>query len=197
MAHYYFTCLFFLPVLLLALQGSVDSSVVGVGSTTAAAGGLRGRQEDDGTTTSSSRRLEYSRLAGYEPRTQVTDQAALDEDQASMEEELFLGALLKAKNIYEEGGHSKSYALLKLVTPQGPYAFAAGTDVYGKTSTLESDGEQGEVFGTLVDDAAWGQDNTQNVTIKVAYKTSDVQGRHVGCKVGGLYTISEANRDGW
>lgn len=50
---------------------------------------------------SGSRRLGLQRLAGYQPRTQVTDHAALDQDQASMEEELGLGKLSKAMNVYQ------------------------------------------------------------------------------------------------
>jgi len=108
-----------------------------------------------------------------------------------MEEELFLGRLVKARNVYQEGGHSKSYARLTLLAPKGPAAFAAGTDVYGKTS------ESGEVFGSLREDVLWGADNTGNVTVHIDYQTSDVQGKHVSCQVGGLYTFYEANRYGW
>lgn len=168
-------------------SGGAGNNVRG-GAAAAAAGGGSGNVDSNSGTR---RRLVLQRLAGYQPRTQVTDEAALDQDQAAMEEELFLGKILKARNVYSEGGHSSSYAELKLVEPSGPVAFKAGTDVYGKTP------EGGEVFGTLMDDVAWSDANSQNVTLRVRYQTSDVQGRHVGCQVGGLYTFSEANRDGW
>jgi len=98
---------------------------------------------------------------------------------------------LRAANDAQQGGHSKSFAALKLISPPGPAAFAAGTDVHGITP------EGGEVFGKFREDAVWGADNTQNITVYVEYETSDVQGSHVSCQVGGLYTFYEANRYGW
>ena len=135
------------------------------------------------------RKLGYSRIVGYQPRTQVTDVAALDVDQAVMEEELFLGRVPKARSIYEQGGHSKSYATLQLNRVLNPASYHSGTEVYGVT-------EKGsEVMGTLMEPAAWGP-NATRVTFKVVYETSDIQGEHVGCQVGALYSMGKAKLDG-
>jgi hypothetical protein len=135
------------------------------------------------------RRLEFSRICGYEPRSQVTDMAALDLDQQAFEQELFLGKLSQARNVYEQGGHSRSYAALKLIHPSAAN-FSAGTKVIGKSSTGE------EVLGSLVDHATWSTSTGHDKTIKVLYQTSDKQEKYVGCQVGGLYTFKEANLHG-
>jgi len=136
------------------------------------------------------RRLSLQRIVGYEPRTQVTDQAAIDLDQKVMEEELFLGQMAKALNVYVEGGHSGSYAQLTLLAPSGPVSFNAGDTVTGSTLT------GGEVTGTLMEPLNIGEGNTQDIQIRVQYTTSDIQAKYVGCQVGGLYTFFEANRAG-
>lgn len=136
------------------------------------------------------RRLSLQRIVGYQPTTQVTDQAAIDLDQKVMEEELFLGQMVKALNVYQEGGHSRSYAQLTLLAPQGPVSFNAGDTVTGSTLT------GGEVTGTLMEPLNIGEGNTQDIQIRVQYTTSDIQAKYVGCQVGGLYTFFEANRAG-
>ena len=142
-----------------------------------------------GRTVTQQRYLDFQRIVGYEPRTQVTDQAALDLDQAAFEQELFLGKFLKARTVYQEGGYSMSYAVLKLSKPTGPAHFVAGTEVVGVAPS------GGEVAGTLMEDASW-KNHTAEVSVKVLYYTSDVQEKYVGCQVGGLYTFSAANLDG-
>jgi hypothetical protein len=135
------------------------------------------------------RKLEFSRICGYEPQSQVTDQAALDLDQQIFEQELFLGKVSQARNVYVQGGHSRSYAQLKLIYPADA-KFPAGATVIGKAP------DQGEVIGKLVDKAEWTNSTGHNKIIKVLYATSDKQEKYVGCQVGGLYTFSNANLNG-
>jgi hypothetical protein len=135
------------------------------------------------------RRLSLQRIVGYEPKTQVTDHAAIDLDQKSMEQELFLERLIKARNVYIQGGHSRSYAELKLINPAGPRSYKANTDVLGKALN------GAEIVGRLMHDVSW-KNGTKQVKLDVQYATSDIQESYVGCQVGGLYTFSEANRDG-
>ena len=54
----------------------------------------------------------YDRIAGYAPGSQVTDHNAVDLDQKVMEDYLKARDFAKAKDVYEQGGNSKSYAAL-------------------------------------------------------------------------------------
>lgn len=135
------------------------------------------------------RKLAYERLAGYQPRSQVTDYAAIDLDQGEMEAELFIGRFIKARIIYEQGGNSKSYARLSLQRPHGPTKYPAGTQVFGVAPN------GGETSGKLMEELVWGTNST-NVTALVLYDTSDIQADYVGCRVGGLYAFHDANLDG-
>jgi hypothetical protein len=119
----------------------------------------------------------------------VTDQAALDLDQQAFEQELFLGKVSQARNVYIQGGYSRSYAQLTLVSPPAAN-FQPGATVIGKAP------DQGEVIGKLVDKAVWSNSSGHNKVIKVLYATSDKQEKYVGCQVGGLYTFSYANLNG-
>jgi hypothetical protein len=76
------------------------------------------------------------RMISYNPLSQVTDHAALDLDQKAMVEILrSRGAgrqqlLVEARQIYQKGGHSGSYALLS-VTVTGPLNIPVLTQVVG------------------------------------------------------------------
>jgi len=121
----------------------------------------------------------YERIAGYEPGSQVTDHNAIDLDQKSIETQLALQteeSFDKAEEIYNNGGHSKSYAKILLTEPTGlRLPLAKGTPVSGTTTSGES------VTGKLYSDAEAG-----DRTIKIQYKTLDVQEMYVGCQVGSL-----------
>lgn len=143
------------------------------------------------------RRLALYRIVGYLPRTQVTDFAALDVDQARMEEELFLGKMNQAKNVYTEGGNSGSYANLTISVPNGVTgSYPRGSEVLGFSAS------GGEVSGQLINDLYLGPNTTTNVngttnvSILVRYRTSNIQAAHVGCTVGGLFTFHDATLGG-
>jgi hypothetical protein len=117
--------------------------------------------------------------------TQVTDQAAIDLDQLMIEDRAFVGDFVRARNVYEEGGHSLSYAHLTLLNVATDESFPVGTVVLG----LNERGQN--VTGILMESLELG-----DVIVKVLYDTSDVQASHVRCTVGGLSTFGAANRDG-
>jgi hypothetical protein len=142
----------------------------------------------------SERRLSFERIVGYQPTTQVTDHAALDLDQRAMDQQLALGSLIHARNVYEKGGHSYSIAQMTLTGSPGSGNWPAGTQVFG----LTEDGLRvvrgsllfAEVWEPPADGTAW------NVEMDVLYTTSDIQEIYVDCQVGGLYTFGAANRNG-
>lgn len=129
-------------------------------------------------------------LVGYEPLTQITDNAAIDLDQMLLGERAGFGDFPHALRVYTEGGHSNSYAEVTLINPPTDKSFKAGTSVIGHTEM------DGEVFAELMEDVSWGDLNGGNQTVRVLYATSDKQSKHVDCMVGGLYTFHEADRTG-
>jgi len=123
------------------------------------------------------RRLSYPKVGGYSPQTQVTDQCAIDQDQASMEGFLAIGtndAFATAQLIYNQGGNSKSYAEITLGKPLIA-AVQQGTQMIGENDKGSSQvGKTYEYYeaGTTV--------------VKFRYLTSDSASDHVGCRVGAL-----------
>ncbi|KAL3789110.1 hypothetical protein ACHAW5_004165 [Stephanodiscus triporus] len=125
------------------------------------------------------RRLSFEKIAGYEPHSQVTDHAAIDLDQAAIEEQLALHttqSFTLAQKIYNEGGHSKSYAVLTLSSPLTS-AVLKEAPVVGQTA----DGR--EVSLKSYEDYPSGAD-----VIQAYYATTDVQESFMECQVGGLVT---------
>jgi hypothetical protein len=109
----------------------------------------------------------------------VTDHAAIDLDQLAIEEQLALQtsqAFGLAKGIYNEGGHSKSYAMLTLSSGL-TYAILEDASIVG----TNADGN--EVSLKSAEDYAAGA-----TVIKAYYTTTDIQASYVGCQVGGLVT---------
>lgn len=96
----------------------------------------------------------------------IRTQAAIDLDQAAFESQLALQTEESfdfAKEIYLQGGHSKSYAEVTLSKP------LVGN--IGKGSEIQGMNEKGkQVVGKAYDDYASGSTN-----IKVQYKTTDDQ----------------------
>jgi hypothetical protein len=139
------------------------------------------------------RRLSFERIVGYQPTTQVTDHAAIDLDQQIMEEQLSKGNLISGRNVYEQGGHSYSFAEIKLFNTPSGANWPVGTQVFGLT-----EGGQ-EVSGSLLLPVQWtppANGQTYQVNLDVLYTTSDIQEVYVDCQVGGLYTFGKANRNG-
>jgi len=123
------------------------------------------------------RRLSYELIAYYEPKSQVTDNNAIDLDQLEIEDQLAIGSEVsfeKARRVYAEGGHSKSVAVVKLASPL-TRSLAKSTIVSGKSEGGVT------IYGKLLDNYPNGIS-----TIEIQYRTTDSQKAYVGCQVGGL-----------
>jgi len=134
-----------------------------------AAASIRSREQN--------RKLSYEKIAGYEPGSKVTDHNALDLDQAHMESLLKVEtdtSYANAKAVYEEGGNSKSYAVLTMD--------AALTKSIDKKTVIVGKNSAGvEIRGKTYAAAAAGEK-----TVKVQYDTSEEQVNWVLCRVGAL-----------
>ena len=109
-------------------------------------------------------------------------QAAIDLDQASIETQLALGtdaSFQNAKAIYQQGGHSKSYASIKLDTPLSS-SISKGTVITGVTES-----------GVEVSAKAYSDFNAGVTDIQVQYQTTDIQASYVTCQVGALSLVGE------
>ena len=131
----------------------------------------------------------YDRYAGYEPTTSITDYAAIDLDQEILNRETGERILQNAWQVYEFGGHSGSYAELKITNISQHRDFPIGTIVRGVNSFNEV------VNGTLMEEARWNKD-TVNPTIKVVYDVIPLQSEYSDCQVGGLSSFGAAERGG-
>jgi hypothetical protein len=139
------------------------------------------------------RRLSYERIVGYQPTSQVTDHAAIDLDQQIMEQQLAKGDFISARNVYEQGGHSYSFAKIELFNSSSEGDWPVGTQVFG----LSEDGQ--EVSGSLLLPVKWtppADGQSYQVNLDVLYTTSDIQEVYVDCQVGGLYSFGAANLNG-
>lgn len=137
------------------------------------------------------RRLQFEWLGGYQPRSLITDHAAIDLDQKVIETLLGLRQLNLAKTIYEEGGHSQAIARIISNQPPEPPAqpVPRGTPVVGTS-------DEGKVIhGSLSEDLMWDTDN-KFVELLVQYTANTDQTNYVGCQVGGLTVASMAYKDG-
>lgn len=102
-------------------------------------------------------------------------QAAIDLDQAVLEEQLALGTdqgRQAALGVYTKGAHSKSYAEVTLSTP------LTGTVQKG-VEAIGVDTKGNEVRGNVYADTASGSS-----TLKIQYATTSVQETYVNCQVG-------------
>jgi len=132
-----------------------------------------------------SRSLSYSKIGGYIPNSVVTDHNALDLDQYYMEVELAKKTSTGQANalaIYEQGGNSKSYAVISLDSNLSS-AIKKGTKVMGQNE----DGKA--VGGTVYKNAPTGQNK-----ISVRYNTSEDQETYVMCRVGALTSSSNGRK---
>jgi len=120
----------------------------------------------------------------YEPRSLVTDHNAIDLDQEAIQIELAKltgDGFQNAKEIYQEGGYSKSYAVIKLnssLTSQ----VTKGTVITGFDTTNEM--VNGKAYSTYAAGVS---------EIIVQYSTLATQDSYVNCQVGKL---TEPNTDG-
>jgi hypothetical protein len=117
----------------------------------------------------------WGNIAGYAPGSKVTDHNAIDLDQKALQNALGAAAIdyTLVGNIYAQGGNSKAYA--EFTVPGLTTALSKSDAVVGATSGVE-----GKIYSNYA---------TGATTIKVAYKTSEVQATYATCKVGALQTV--------
>lgn len=146
-----------------------------------------------GSVSDSHRALQYDWIAGYEPRTQVVDELAIDLDQREMERLLSREESFDSgKAVYEKGGHSRSIARLKLtnttVIPEGP--IQAGTTVVGKNL-------RGEIIrGKLVETVHPWENEGDYVILAVQYEASEDDAKPLDCQIGGLVVQAAGQHEG-
>jgi len=149
---------------------SVAASLMLLASPSSSSSNLRPASEHE-------RKLSYELIAYYEPKSQVTDHNAMDLDQLELEDQLAIGSDVsfeKARDVYNDGGHSKSVAIVNLSAP-----LTRGLPKYSAVSGKGQDGLT--IYGKLFDNYPNGIS-----TIEIQYKTTDSQKTYVGCQVGGL-----------
>ena len=134
---------------------------------------------------------EYEWIGGYEPKTLVTDHAAIDLDQKEMELLLRFGKISLVKEIYEEGGYSQSIARLKVIKADDPPTtiIPSGTMVIGENESGQ------KVNGRLINDFIFNA-TTKEDNLLVEYTTSSDPQRYHGCQVGALTSINSEKKDG-
>jgi hypothetical protein len=126
---------------------------------------------------STPRGLSFEKIVGYEPKASMTDHAAIDLDLKMISTNLGLATTQSyqvAREIYERGAHSKSYANIKLATPLKA-RIAKGTPLIGKNSA----GVQ--VRGTALKAVGVG-----GTSLQFVYAYTDEQATYSTCQVGAL-----------
>ena len=108
-------------------------------------------------------------LAGYSAATDVTDHAVIDLDQKAIQDLMSDGDFVGAKNVYNSGGHSKSFA--SVIVDALPAFIAKGTKLEGVDLAGDT------IKGTALNDHAAGA-----LILNFQYDNS---GRSK-CDIGGL-----------
>lgn len=120
------------------------------------------------------RSLASEKLLGYKFENNMDDHARIDMDQQAIELALAIRTSTSfdnAQTIYENGGHSKSYARLQLQTSL-PTKVKKGSDIKGKTAD-----------GTTIHAKAYEQAEEGDTIIEVQYPTDESA---LPCFVGAL-----------
>jgi hypothetical protein len=134
------------------------------------------------------RRLHFNNVAGYEPRTDIRDQAAVDLDQAVIEKLIDFGLEDSARAIYELGGNSQSVARIRLSNADPPrLTIPKGTKAVGRST------EGHLVEATLIEDVVWA-DSSEEVVLPLEYIATENQ--TFFCRLGGLAALDSADLSG-
>jgi hypothetical protein len=149
---------------------AITSFLTGVHAATAATTLLR-------SSATTPRHLSFEKIVGYEPKSSVTDHAAIDLDMESIEKLLGVGtadSFKIAREVYEEGAHSKSYAEVNLSTPLTS-PISAGDPLIGKSSA-----------GTQIRGEALKTVAVGGTTLQFLYAYAATQATYSTCQVGAL-----------
>lgn len=122
---------------------------------------------------------DFPLIANYEPMSSVTDHANIDQDLQSIMSQLSkysYQSFLAATKIYQEGGHSKSYAILTLDD-----SLAGGLNIMNSTLLNGEDINGRTVWGSAMEDMSDGK-------VKFQYKDNAevALSGYEDCRVGGL-----------
>ena len=170
------------PLAVASLLLSASASLPGiVGATRAAESSVRGSSHQQNAAaaaalaaTAASRSLASEKLLGYRFENNMDDHARIDLDQQAIELALAIRTSTSfdnAQTIYEEGGHSKSYARLQLSSPL-PTRVKKGSAIRGKTAD-----------GTTIKAKAYETAEEGDAIIEVQYPTDEGS---LPCFVGAL-----------
>ena len=170
------------PLAVASLLLSASASLPGiVGATRAAESSVRGSSHQQNAAaaaalaaTAASRSLASEKLLGYRFENNMDDHARIDLDQQAIELALAIRTSTSfdnAQTIYEEGGHSKSYARLQLSSPL-PTKVKKGSAIRGKTAD-----------GTTIKAKAYETAEEGDAIIEVQYPTDEDS---LPCFVGAL-----------
>ena len=170
------------PLAVASLLLSASASLPGiVGATRAAESSVRGSSHQQNAAaaaalaaTAAARSLASEKLLGYRFENNMDDHARIDLDQQAIELALAIRTSTSfdnAQTIYEEGGHSKSYARLQLSSPL-PTKVKKGSAIRGKTAD-----------GTTIKAKAYETAEEGDAIIEVQYPTDEDS---LPCFVGAL-----------
>lgn len=167
------------PLALASFLLSASASFSGIATAAAAESSdqfsaVRGSHQNAAAAAAAARSLSSEKLLGYKFENNMDDHARIDMDQQAIELALAIRTSTSfdnAQTIYEEGGHSKSYARLQLQTPL-PTKVKKGSDIKGKTAD-----------GTTIHAKAYEQAEEGDTIIEVQYPTDESS---LPCFVGAL-----------
>jgi len=134
-----------------------------------------------------SRKLGGENMGGYITATTVTDYAVIDRDLADMRielEKLSDEGFANALRIYEEGGHSMSYAAIT----KTKYEYASPTVINNGVEFTGKDSNGNVVVGTVYK-------TQQRSTIRLQYHTGEEGAYYDGCQVGALALVGKQNTE--
>eukprot|EP00562_Extubocellulus_spinifer_P006104 CAMPEP_0178524064 /NCGR_PEP_ID=MMETSP0696-20121128/29437_1 /TAXON_ID=265572 /ORGANISM="Extubocellulus spinifer, Strain CCMP396" /LENGTH=592 /DNA_ID=CAMNT_0020155361 /DNA_START=84 /DNA_END=1862 /DNA_ORIENTATION=- len=155
-------------------------------SSLVAVGGAASVRTGDAEGRNRQRNLSTTKFLDYKFDKDMTDHARIDRDQLAIQQALALQtseSFDNAKTIYEEGGHSKSYARLKLVADGGlPTKVKKGSAIKGKTAD-----------GVTIHGKAYEQAEEGDAVIEVQYPTDEGA---APCFVGALNLVDNEVTDG-
>ncbi len=143
---------------------------------------------------SSQRQLvSFESLAGYQPKSLITDEAAIDLDLKTLVEIIDTKSFRRALPVYVQGGHSDSYAVLQVQTKNSA-VIDAGQQLLG----LNADGTivHGPARTSVTTFPGSISGSGKGALLSVNYDINSVQSSYVGCQVGALGMLGGALTSG-
>jgi len=134
------------------------------------------------TSSPGDRRLSEELIAGYEPLTLVTDKNAIDLDQETIVAYMDNSNFNIAQTIYNNGGHSHSFATLTLNT-----SLTQDIEPGTKLEVVDTD-------GVKIAGRALGLAAVPATKVNFEYGISSNQDSFVGCQVGALPSADQVTR---